>query len=578
MKVKPIRRAPSDGEDSSPPPNASSILIFPTALSSPLQGSLFEIAPSSHVADLIDFAANLVNYDPKLLEAITDDLDAHALAKKEQRLDDKRWRDSQTEPLMEVPLNKPGPLKLETGRPRIAPLCVLAFLLLRGWFGRGYKDGHFRTLTTESLSLRTFLENMGQSLPGAGTLEENLNAVSNTTRHAIHRAQLALALGEELDDFEIIRGDSTAVSSASAYPTDSGTIARLLLRMCSPLEKLEKLGLKQSPANELATWKSEIEQLKFRIGTLTSSSAKQAEEAAEREASAVVQVFDNQRNKEKKESAKQKLQRELYERLYALGEEILPMLEEHVILATQQIRNEACGPKEQSQRERFIDEFKADLESTRLGIVQSRRRVCEGKKPSAAGKMPLSISDQSASIIMKGGWERTFGYRPQLSFSKSNLVTALIVPEGNAADQAQYISLVEVTIENTGVIPKVVSADDGYTGAEQMSECLALGVKIVSFSGARGKALLGEEKWNSEPYQEARRERNGAESGIGVLKAAERFGQLATCGIENVRGEFLEKVISCNAIKIVNLRKQKYEEENGKRWNAGLPGGRQKVS
>ena len=235
------------------------------------------------------------------------------------------------------------------------------------------------------------------------------------------------------------------------------------------------------------------------------------------------------------------------------------MLEEHVILATQQIRNEACGPKEQSQRERFIDEFKADLESTRLGIVQSRRRVCEGKKPSAAGKMPLSISDQSASIIMKGGWERTFGYRPQLSFSKSNLVTALIVPEGNAADQAQYISLVEVTIENTGVIPKVVSADDGYTGAEQMSECLALGVKIVSFSGAR-------------------RERNGAESGIGVLKAAERFGQLATCGIENVRGELLEKVISYNAIKIVNLRKQKYEEENGKRWNAGLPGGRQKVS
>ena len=162
MKVKPIRRAPSDGEDSSPPPNASSILIFPTALSTPLQGSLFEIAPSSHVADLIDFAANLVNYDPKLLEAITDDLEAHVLVKKEQRLDDKRWRDSQTEPLMEVPLNKPGPLKLETGRPRIAPLCVLAFLLLRGWFGRGYKDGHFRTLTTESLSLRTFLENMGQ--------------------------------------------------------------------------------------------------------------------------------------------------------------------------------------------------------------------------------------------------------------------------------------------------------------------------------------------------------------------------------------------------------------------------------
>ena len=62
------------------------------------------------------------------------------------------------------------------------------------------------------------------------------------------------------------------------------------------------------------------------------------------------------------------------------------MLEEHVILATQQIRNEACGPKEQSQRERFIDEFKADLESTRLGIVQKRRRVCEGKSQVRQGR------------------------------------------------------------------------------------------------------------------------------------------------------------------------------------------------
>ena len=577
MIVKSIRRASPPAEKSIRTPNASSILVFPTALSTPLQGSLFEIAPSSHVADLINFAADLANYNPKLLEAIADDLDAHAIAKKQQRRDEKRWLDSQTETLIDVPPDKPSRLKLETGRPRIAPLCILAFLLLRGWFGRGYKDGHMRTLTMESLSLRTFLENMGQSLPGASTLEENLTAVSNATRHAIHRTQLALALGEELDDFETIRGDSTAVSSASAYPTDSGTIAKLLLRMCSRLEKLKKLGLKQSPIDEMATWKSEIEQLKFRIGTLTSSSAKQAEEAAERESNAK-QEIDNQGDKKKKESAKQKLQRELYERLYTLGEEILPKLADEFILATQQIQSESCSPKEQSNRERFIDEFKADLESAKLGIEQSRRRVCEGKKPSATGKMPLSISDLSASIIMKGGWEKTFGYRPQLSFSKSNLITALIVPEGNAADQAQYISLVKVTIENTGVVPRVVSTDDGYTGARQLNECLALGVKIVSFSGARGKALLGEEKWKSEPYREARRARNGAESGIGVLKAVERFDQLATYGLENVRGELLEKVLGYNALKIVSLRKRKYEEEHDKKWHAGLPNGKQEVA
>ena len=281
---------------------------------------------------------------------------------------------------------------------------------------------------------------------------------------------------------------------------------------------------------------------------------------------------------EKKESAKQKLRRELYERLYALGEEILSELKKQYEQASEQIRSEQCSPKKQRRRETFIDGFKADLEASEQAIIQSKRRVCEGKKPSAAGKMPLSISDLSAKFILKGGWDKTFGYRPQLSFSESNLVTALIVPEGNAADQGQYISLVKVTIANTGVVPKVVSTDDGYTGAEQLAECLALGVKIVSFSGARGKALLGEEKWESAPYKEARKARNGAESGISVLKGVERFGQLATSGIENVRGELLGKVISYNALKIVTLRKRKYEEEHEKKWKAGMPDGKQEIA
>jgi hypothetical protein len=574
--VKSIHRTSSSTEKSNRPPNASPILVFPTALSTPLQGSLFEIAPNSHCADLIDFASSLADFNPKILEAIADDLEVDALAKKQQRLNEKRWRDSQTETLVDVPPNDPPSLKLETGRPRIAPICVLAFLLLRGWFGRGYKDGQFETLIIESLSLRTFLQNIGCSLPAASTLEENLKAVSNATLHEIHCTELAMALDEKLDNFEIIRGDSTAVNSASAYPTDSGTLAKLICRMCSRLEKLDRLKLSRCTLSELANWQTELDQLKYRIGTLTSSSAKQAEEASQKEE--CVQIVDIQQDNEKKESAKQKMQRELYERLYALAEEILPELESQFSLISAQIQSEQRSPKNQRNRERFIDEFKADLEATKQGIAQSRRRVCEGKKPSAAGKMPLSISDLSASFILKGGWDMIFGYRPQLSFSASNLVTALLLPEGNAADQGQYIPLVKATIENTRVVPKIMSTDDGYTGANQLSECLALGVEIVSFSGARGKALLGKEKWDSEPYQEARRARNGAESGIGVLKAVEGFGQLAKCGIESVRGELLGKVISYNALKIVSSRKQQYEEEHGKKWNAGLPGGKQEVA
>ena len=332
--IKAIHRVFSEAAKTEPPSinSGSPFPFFPTALSTPLQGSLFEIAPSSHISDLIDFASSLANFRPKLLESIAVDLSTDALTKKQQRIDERRWLEAQTETMIDVPANEPKPLQLEVGRPRIQPLCVLAFLLLRGWIGRGFKEGHAQTMITESISLRNFMENMGQRLPAASTIEENLKAISNKALKEIHLAQLALARNEKLDDFKKIRGDSTATDSASAYPIDSAAIAKLLVRLCNDLGKLNRFGLKRcSLSEELTSWQAELEQLKYRIGTLTSSSAKQAEEA-ERKESEKTQVTDNQLSEENKESAKQKLQRELYERLYVLGEEILPELEKQYAL------------------------------------------------------------------------------------------------------------------------------------------------------------------------------------------------------------------------------------------------------
>jgi hypothetical protein len=171
------------------------------------------------------------------------------------------------------------------------------------------------------------------------------------------------------------------------------------------------------------------------------------------------------------------------------------------------------------------------------------------------------VSDRDASFIEKGSWERTFGYRPQIDFSGSNLVTALIVPVGNASDQSQLVAAVNESIANTRVVPSLVTIDDGYTGAEQLEGVEALGIKLVSFSGARGKALLGEEKWGSEEYRAARRLRNGAESGIYVLKKRVGFEHLSACGQERVRAELMEKVLAYNALKIAQLRRRKRKGE-----------------
>ena len=50
--------------------------------------------------------------------------------------------------------------------------------------------------------------------------------------------------------------------------------------------------------------------------------------------------------------------------------------------------------------------------------------------------------------------------------------------------------MVKEQITNTGVIPAMTSADDGYSSQEGLEEVLGLGVKVVSISGAKGKRLL----------------------------------------------------------------------------------------
>ncbi len=525
------------------------------------------MAPESDLSDLIKLSCDLAGFEPGLLELIGGDLDAHALAKKQKRLDHRRWAAEQTGALLDVPAGSSVPVVLDTGRPRIAPICVLTFLLLRGWLG-GCKDERFRAATRESISLRIFLENAGSKMPSGSAINENLNAISAGTLAEIHRAELAMALGEGLDDFSVLRIDSTDTRSASAYPTDSSTITKLACRACRRLGKLPRLGLGPCGApglEEIEEIEGELRKLNYRISTLTSSSAKQAEAAAREEAdNGVPQTHENKGERAGgavAESAKVRLRRDLYEQLYALAEDSLPAIEAAFAAARAEIDGQEAPPEQQRQREVFVAEFEADLDDLVRAIEQSRRRVCEGKRPSVALGMPLGVSDRDASFIEKGSWERSFGYRPQIDFSGSNLITALIVPVGNAPDQSQFVTAVNESIRNTTVVPGMVTVDDGYTGAAQLDGVQALGVDLVSFSGARGKALLGDEKWESEAYREARRLRNGAESGIYVLKKKVGFEQLAACGQERVRAELMEKVIAYNALKVAELRRRKRRSE-----------------
>ena len=116
------------------------------------------------------------------------------------------------------------------------------------------------------------------------------------------------------------------------------------------------------------------------------------------------------------------------------------------------------------------------------------------------------------------------------------------------------------SINRTGVIAELVSTDDGYASAKGRDDLLAMGIKDVSISGAKGKKLTDPGDWDSEAYRDARRDHSAVESLMFTIKNGFAFGGLGRRGIEAVRDELLEKVLAYNCCRIILIKKRRQDE------------------
>jgi len=69
------------------------------------------------------------------------------------------------------------------------------------------------------------------------------------------------------------------------------------------------------------------------------------------------------------------------------------------------------------------------------------------------------------------------GLSPPIGPERAGFVSALIVPQGNAADNGQLVNGVLDHWERTGVLPQLVSSDDGYSSRSAREDLLATGVR-----------------------------------------------------------------------------------------------------
>src|ERR1700687_3594119 len=507
--------------------------IVPDLASRPRQ-LVFLTPVDSQFNDFLNEIHQIAIFEPSIVERIDEHLDLHAKKKKLQRLADEQFLAGQTPDLPKLQLQlrelKLDNVELETGRPRTEAYIVYLFLMLRGFNG-GCKDQHARLLLQESITLRLWLEHLGLELPPASTLSDNLNAVSNQTRALIQQAQMSYILQQGLDDFQKCFIDSTAVEANTERPTDSTILVKLIARVCTTGSNLHRLDLPDLNQIGLLEQQEELRQLSQQIHFLS--------------------------GKARGEAKRKKLYFHLLRRARRVRKRLLRDLES--------VRRNLEGRSDLAPSRRLMPQealclIADDLAAVELAANVCDRRIMEQEKVPMAEKI-ISLSDSDASFIVKGGWNTVVGYRPQLARSGRGFVTGLVLPRGNAADSWHLIAMVKEQITNTGVIPSLSSADDGYSSQQGREEVLGLGVKVVSISGAKGKKLIEAQQWKSQHYRQARAERSAIESLVFTLKEGFEFAQMMRRTHENVLAEMLEKVLAYNISQIIRVRKKLSEPQ-----------------
>jgi IS5 family transposase len=488
---------------------------------------LFLMPVDSELHEFLIETHRIVAFAPAILERIESDLDAYGLKKKLVRQADRRFLEGQTPDLAQLRIElrqiDPTKMELEVGRPRLEPYLVYLFVMLRGRFG-GCKDQDARLLQEESMTLYWWLENLGLSLPPASTLSENLNAVSNATRDFIHKVQLRYILDEGLDDFSSLYLDSTAIKANTERPTDSGLVTKLVERICRRGSKLDRFGLPNFNPDGLEELQQDLQGMHREIGFAM--------------------------GKPKSQSKFKKL----YYQLLRRGRRVGKRFERELAAGKKALStSRPLLPSQRMLAEEAIELIGADIQALGQVAAAAERRIFEQEKVPSSEKV-ISISDGDAAFIVKGGWNTVVGYRPQLGRSGQGFVSALIVPTGNAADVGQLVDVVVDHWDKSGVLPGLVSSDDGYSSQSARQDLLDTGVKVVSISGAKGKKITGTEEWNRPDYRAARANRSAVESLMFTLKDGYEFGHVLRRENENVRAELTEKVLAYNIGQITRVR------------------------
>jgi hypothetical protein len=492
--------------------------------------------PDTFLARIVIEALDLARFDPSLVEGLERDIDMAARVAKKGRLMDRQFELEKTPPLpplLDLPVLadlerlEAASLALGTGRSRsVDGELELVLLSVNSVLSLSSGPGYERLVESEVFG--ALFGAQCRERPARSTLAAYLSVASAESRQRIHEAVCRKAKAEGLDDFAEVTVDSTAVEANSAWPTDSSLVWGFLRQVYGLLGRQAKLTGVECTSSLVERWLEGLERQHKAISLLPSR------------------------------PGTVKARRQLYRKLLRIAEQAHGKLQ--VLLEQKRALIEDCGiaPGLRLRVQAIMAEVARSMEGAGKVMEAVRVRVLQGGKVAAADRA-FSLADPDAWMICKGGREPVLGYKPQIARSANGFITAFEVLPGNPADSTRLLGLTDGHIRNTGVTPCLVAADDGYSAQDNLDALVALGVETVSFSGAKGRDLLGEQLW--EGTKEIRNDRSAVESTIFTLKHMCGLRRFCRRGIQGVAQDLSEAVLTYNLWRLAWCRRRKHAEQ-----------------
>jgi IS5 family transposase len=344
----------------------------------------------------------------------------------------------------------------------------------------------------DSISWRRFCRiPLDGRVPHPTTLMKLTSRCGEDAVAGLNEALWAKAAGAKLLRTARVRADTTVISANVAYPTDSGLLAKAVVKLVRTVRRVQAAG-----------------------GAAATKAVDRRRAAARR----VREIASKLRTRAKlgREESTQAIRR--------VTGQLADLADKAAAEAAAVLRNgrralpRALSGQMRGRLRRALDELAVTIERTTRIAAQTRIRLA-GQTPEGATRL-VSLHDPDARPIRKGRIDKPveFGYKAQVSDNDDGVIPGYSVEPGAAPDGPQLVPAVKRIHRRTDRMPGAVTADRGYGQPAVGRDLHDLGVRTVAIPRQAKTSATRKTIEHSRSFHRLVKWRTGSEGRISYLK------------------------------------------------------------